>query len=175
MAIRRSDYFKTEIALLTDEKFQRFAVWFLEGPCPKWFFSSPASSSGKYHPDFVQGEGGLVRHCKAVAQMAHELARNPIFGHDPEDDFFHDCVVLAGMLHDCCKYGTTDDYKDAWFVGYTPNVVTGVWVGVDNLSKGGTGMTGGTVPAKIWKAVTKVKQIFDTRKKKNSKIFKIIF
>ncbi|MBQ7450789.1 PBP1A family penicillin-binding protein [bacterium] len=54
------------------------------------------------------------------------------------------------------KTGTTDDYKDAWFVGYTPNVVTGVWVGVDNLSKGGTGMTGGTVPAKIWKAVMQV-------------------
>ena len=51
------------------------------------------------------------------------------------------------------KTGTTDDYKDAWFMGYTPDVVTGVWVGVDNISKKGTGMTGGTVPAKIWKDV----------------------
>ena len=38
-------------------------------------------------------------------------------------------------------------------MGYTPDVVTGVWVGVDNISKKGTGMTGGTVPAKIWKDV----------------------
>jgi len=47
------------------------------------------------------------------------------------------------------KTGTTDDYKDAYFVGYTPDVVTGVWVGDDN-NKQMKGLTGGTVPAKIW-------------------------
>src|SRR5574344_1571177 len=50
------------------------------------------------------------------------------------------------------KTGTTDDYKDAWFVGYTPEVVTGVWVGNDDNSKNGR-VTGGTVPALIWKEV----------------------
>jgi penicillin-binding protein 1A len=52
------------------------------------------------------------------------------------------------------KTGTTDDYKDAWFVGYTPSVVTGVWVGNDDNTKMG-GLTGGTVPAIIWKDVMK--------------------
>ncbi len=52
------------------------------------------------------------------------------------------------------KTGTTDDYRDAWFVGYTPDVVTGVWVGNDDNSVMG-GMTGGTVPALIWKDVMK--------------------
>ncbi|MBD5402927.1 PBP1A family penicillin-binding protein [bacterium] len=47
------------------------------------------------------------------------------------------------------KTGTTDDYKDAYFVGYTPDIVTGVWVGNDDNRKMG-GLTGGTVPAKIW-------------------------
>lgn len=50
------------------------------------------------------------------------------------------------------KTGTTDDYKDAYFVGYTPDIVTGVWVGDDN-NKRITGLYGGTVPAKIWKDV----------------------
>ena len=50
------------------------------------------------------------------------------------------------------KTGTTDDYKDAYFVGYTPEIVTGVWVGDDNNKKMG-GLTGGTVPAKIWKDI----------------------
>ena len=54
------------------------------------------------------------------------------------------------------KTGTTDDYKDAWFIGYTPDIVTGVWIGSDNNSKAGPGMTGGTAPAKIWKEVMKV-------------------
>ena len=54
------------------------------------------------------------------------------------------------------KTGTTDDYKDAWFVGYTPDVVTGVWIGCDDNRKSGAGMTGGTGPAKIWKEVMQV-------------------
>ena len=53
------------------------------------------------------------------------------------------------------KTGTTDDYKDAYFVGYTPDVVTGVWVGDDN-NKRINGLYGGTVPAKIWKDVMTV-------------------
>ena len=47
------------------------------------------------------------------------------------------------------KTGTTDDYRDAYFVGYTPSIVTGVWVGDDN-NKQMKGLTGGTIPAKIW-------------------------
>lgn len=50
------------------------------------------------------------------------------------------------------KTGTTDDYRDAYFVGYTPDIVTGVWVGDDNNNKMG-GLTGGTIPARIWKDV----------------------
>lgn len=50
------------------------------------------------------------------------------------------------------KTGTTDDYRDAYFVGYTPDVVTGVWVGDDN-NKQMKGLTGGTVPAKIWRDI----------------------
>ncbi|MBQ4115531.1 PBP1A family penicillin-binding protein [bacterium] len=50
------------------------------------------------------------------------------------------------------KTGTTDDCKDAYFIGYTPDVVTGVWVGNDDNSKMGE-LTGGTVPAKIWRDV----------------------
>ena len=47
------------------------------------------------------------------------------------------------------KTGTTDDCKDAYFIGFTPDVVTGVWVGNDDNSRMGE-LTGGTVPAKIW-------------------------
>ena len=53
------------------------------------------------------------------------------------------------------KTGTTDDYKDAYFVGYTPDIVTGVWVGDDN-NRQMSGLTGGTVPAKIWKDIMTV-------------------
>ena len=53
------------------------------------------------------------------------------------------------------KTGTTDDSRDAYFVGYTPDVVTGVWVGDDNNKKV-PGLYGGTIPARIWKDVMTV-------------------
>ncbi len=49
------------------------------------------------------------------------------------------------------KTGTTDDYRDAWFVGYTPRLVTGVWVGHDKPRPGGRGFTGGAISAPIWR------------------------
>ena len=48
------------------------------------------------------------------------------------------------------KTGTTDDYRDAWFVGYTPQVITGIWVGYDKPRPGGKSFTGGAVAAPIW-------------------------
>ncbi len=50
------------------------------------------------------------------------------------------------------KTGTTDNNKDAYFIGFTPDVVTGVWVGNDDNSQMG-GVYGSTVPAKIWKDI----------------------
>jgi penicillin-binding protein 1A len=50
------------------------------------------------------------------------------------------------------KTGTTSDYKDAWFVGYTGGLTTVVWMGRDdNAPLGAT--TGGTLPAALWRKV----------------------
>jgi len=48
------------------------------------------------------------------------------------------------------KTGTTDDYRDAWFIGYTPQLITGIWVGYDKPKPGGKSFTGGAVAAPIW-------------------------
>lgn len=48
------------------------------------------------------------------------------------------------------KTGTTDDNHDAWFIGYTPDIVTAVWVGDDTGSQSLGEIYGGTVPAQIW-------------------------
>lgn len=48
------------------------------------------------------------------------------------------------------KTGTSQDSRDAWFIGYTADLVTGVWVGNDDYSPMRR-VTGGTVPAVIWK------------------------
>lgn len=48
------------------------------------------------------------------------------------------------------KTGTTDDYSDAWFIGYTPTLVVGVWVGYDQRRSLGRGETGGEAALPIW-------------------------
>jgi penicillin-binding protein 1A len=48
------------------------------------------------------------------------------------------------------KTGTTNDEKDAWFIGYTPDLVVGVYVGYDTPRPMGKGMTGGALAAPIF-------------------------
>ena len=48
------------------------------------------------------------------------------------------------------KTGTTDSYMDAWFIGYTKDLVAGVWVGHDKKISLGKGASGGRVAAPIW-------------------------
>ncbi|MTH78946.1 transglycosylase domain-containing protein [Paracoccus aestuariivivens] len=50
------------------------------------------------------------------------------------------------------KTGTTSSYRDAWFIGFTGQYVTGVWLGNDD-NKPLKGVTGGGLPAEIWQAV----------------------
>ncbi|MBP3231374.1 MAG: PBP1A family penicillin-binding protein [Anaerovibrio sp.] len=56
--------------------------------------------------------------------------------------------------HVAGKTGTTSEYHDAWFVGYVPDLVVGVWIGTDDNQTMGT-MTGGTLPADIWRIFMK--------------------
>jgi len=59
-------------------------------------------------------------------------------------------MKFSQTYHSAGKTGTTDDYRDAWFIGYTPQIITGVWVGYDKPRPGGKGFTGGAVAAPIW-------------------------
>src|SRR5262249_17846272 len=47
------------------------------------------------------------------------------------------------------KTGTSQNYKDAWFIGFTNDIVVGVWVGNDD-NRPTRGVTGGDLPARIW-------------------------
>ncbi|MBU6499436.1 MAG: penicillin-binding protein, partial [Rhodospirillales bacterium] len=54
------------------------------------------------------------------------------------------------------KTGTTQDFNDAWFVGYTPDVVTAVWMGFDNPATLGNNETGGALSGPVWNQFMKV-------------------
>ncbi len=54
------------------------------------------------------------------------------------------------------KTGTTNNFNDAWFIGFTPGLVTGCWVGFDTPSSLGNNETGGNVCGPIWNEYMKV-------------------
>ena len=58
----------------------------------------------------------------------------------------------AGFKLPCAgKTGTNSNFRDAWFVGYTPNIAAGVWIGCDSPEYSlGSGMSGGAIAAPIW-------------------------
>jgi 1A family penicillin-binding protein len=81
----------------------------------------------------------------AAAYITTDLLKGVLtYGTAKSLDSFAQAHPAAG------KTGTTDSAQDAWFVGYTPHLVTGVWVGCDQPRPGGRGFTGGAVAAPIW-------------------------
>ncbi len=59
--------------------------------------------------------------------------------------------LTLGSRPVAAKTGTTNDYRDAWTIGYTPSIVTGVWVGNNDNSQMKRGAAGGVVAAPIWR------------------------
>ena len=112
--MENSKFFEREINLIQSEDYRMFVRYYLDEYCPSYFWEIGASSSGKYHPSFSQGVGGLVRHTKAVVMFAEELLRmsSYMYMSDEHKDF----VIMACILHDTCKYGQVmydkNDYKD---------------------------------------------------------------
>ena len=64
-----------------------------------------------------------------------------------------------GLHHTAAgKTGTTDDYQDAWFVGFDDQLVCGVWVGFDRPKKIMPGGTGGELALPIWVDIIEAKR-----------------
>ncbi|AEG14509.1 hypothetical protein Desku_0910 [Desulfofundulus kuznetsovii DSM 6115] len=93
----RVELFAEELAAIADPSYRAFAVACLEF-APQEFWTAPASSSGKHHPEFARGEGGLVRHTKAAVRVALDLLRA-----FPELEPERDVIITAILLHDTCK------------------------------------------------------------------------
>jgi penicillin-binding protein 1A len=65
--------------------------------------------------------------------------------------------AVAGIAQPVAgKTGTTNDFNDAWFIGFTPGVLTGCWIGYDRPQSLGDGQTGGDVCGPIWNEFMKV-------------------
>ena len=98
-----------EIDTLQDIDNRKFAYALLSN-VPDYFFTVPASSSGKYHPKNDLGEGGLVRHSISVTRMLdHLLEPDGYFDFDEDQK---ELLKIAALFHDCMKSGTQEQYEE---------------------------------------------------------------
>lgn len=91
-----------EIALIRDRALREFAL-FCEERLPEYFYQVPASSSGKHHPSYALGEGGLLRHTKAAVKIAEDLLHLEQYKNSTYLD--HDTIIFALIFHDSIKQG----------------------------------------------------------------------
>jgi len=93
--------FEPEINLIKNKLIKEFVINAIQ-TIPNHFFEAAASSTGKYHPAYTLGKGGLLRHTKAAVRIAVELSRLE-WWHFSNDEV--DLALGALILHDGWKYG----------------------------------------------------------------------
>ncbi len=105
--LNKTDYFKKELEYIINVDYKE-DLKFLINALPDYFFMVAASSTGKYHPSFSLGEGGLVRHTKVAVRIAYELLSNPCIG-DKYTPREKDLMIVALTLHDGIKHGIPEE------------------------------------------------------------------
>ena len=105
--MNKKDVFKKEYTYITNDRYRENAEKLVE-LLPDYFFKVAASSTGKYHPLFSLGDGGLVRHTKAAVRIAKELLDNNSIGHKFTSDE-KDLLIISIMAHDGLKHGRVEE------------------------------------------------------------------
>ena len=103
----KKEIFYDEINYIKDESLRKSLGKLIE-LLPDYFFKEPAASTGKYHPSYAQGEGGLLRHTKAAVRIGYELLQDLSIG-KKYTSHEKDLMLMALLLHDGFKKGLKEE------------------------------------------------------------------
>lgn len=99
----REELFLDELGYIKDEELAECLLNIIN-MLPEYWLDEPASSTGKYHPEYALGKGGLLRHSKAAMRIGYELLNNPCIG-DKYIDREKDLILMSLLVHDGLKLG----------------------------------------------------------------------
>lgn len=102
LKIKAMSTFREPLQAIKNKNIYRWTIDML-AKLPLYFWTVPASSTGKYHPPSDQGDGGLIRHTLNVAWFAVEMLNNPLYKDIPQQQ--KDCIIAAALIHDGVKHG----------------------------------------------------------------------
>jgi 23S rRNA maturation-related 3'-5' exoribonuclease YhaM len=97
----RLGLFNTELDYIKDSKIRNFVKQTLLR-LPDYFFNMAASTSGRYHPKFSLGDGGLVRHTRVAVRIAVDIISLEMMKYS---DIEKDIIIASLILHDGMKCG----------------------------------------------------------------------
>lgn len=103
------EHFQKELSFIKDDRIREQTIFMLERVSPE-FFEAAASSTGKYHPQYALGPGGLYRHTRAAVGIANSLLELDMYK-STFDEKTRDYIIAALILHDSCKHGKTWESK----------------------------------------------------------------
>ena len=101
--MEREEMFLDELNYISDDSLSDCLLNIIN-MLPDYWFNEAASSTGKYHPDYALGNGGLLRHSKAAMRIGYELLSIPVIG-DKYSTREKDLMLMALLVHDGLKLG----------------------------------------------------------------------
>lgn len=101
--MNKKEVFEIELGYIKNERIRNSLEIMIEA-LPDYFFTVAAASTGKYHPEYAQGKGGLLRHTKAAVRIGYELLLDPAIGDKYSSDE-KDLMLMGLLLHDGLKLG----------------------------------------------------------------------
>lgn len=113
-----NELFSYEVAQIDNDEIRNFVKMTLDNVDPIHRIK-PASSTGKYHPKYAAGEGGLIRHTKVVVRNIIELIRAT-----PAIECEKDELIAAAIIHDMWKYPEGRDHE---FTAFDHPALGGQW------------------------------------------------
>lgn len=119
--MKHTKLFEKELSLIKDESLRAVVYGYMYDSeyVPDYFWTDGASASGKFHPKFSHGIGGLVRHTKAVVMFAEELLRMSSYAYMREE--YKDYVIAACIIHDTVKYGWGKEIDKSEYADHADN------------------------------------------------------
>lgn len=105
--MEKEKMFEQELSYIKKEEYKTSLIKILES-LPEYWYHEAASSTGKYHPDYALGEGGLLRHSKAAMRIGYELLENPAIG-EKYTSREKDLMLMSLLVHDGLKLGLPEE------------------------------------------------------------------
>lgn len=100
---RIEERFSDCLSIISEEDLRESLKLILDEYLPNYWFEEGASSTGKYHPNFASGKGGLMRHSKAAMFIGYDILQNPLFG-DNFSTHQKNLLLMSLLIHDGLKY-----------------------------------------------------------------------